>query len=765
MFSNDHHVSDSAAHTQQTFLLTEAQEGIWYAQRLDPLNPIVNTAHCTDFMGQVELSLLVKAINQTLREADALSLRLIDTADGPRQYLDPSYCPSLEVIDLRHHADALAVSAQAMQADYLTAIDPTQTPLASQRLYRISDTHCQWYQRVHHLAADGYGMALIENRATQLYEIWRKGHEDHAKPLTSFIDVIADDERYRSSEVRAQNQSYWLQQLDGAEEVASLSASAALTAHSCLYAHAPVQQRTLGLLLAAQEQYECSWPDILTALCAAYLQRHTRQSQVVLGMPWMGRLGNISARAVATVMNIAPLVLHIDERASIKDFLKDSAKSIRQARRHGRYRSEQLRRDLGLLQGMRRLHGPLVNILPFDAPYELEGVEAKQRVLCAGPVEDININLRSAPDASGLRIELEANPKLYRQDDIDAHLKRLLHFLEQALAAPSLQAVPSLTPDEQAYWVGEQNLTQHPIPSSTLNELVAQQCLEFADHTALVFKGEQTTYKQFAAHVTNIANHLAAMGVKRGDLVAVMLERSSDMVLCLHGILAAGAAYLPLDPSQATERTQRILSIATPKVVITSNQQATSNAVTVRDLIDVPASTQTIRPPAPSDPAYVLYTSGSTGDPKGVVVSHRAIVNRLIWMKTHYQLDHTARFLQKTPYTFDVSLWELFLPMLCGAPLVIAEPEQHKDPYALLELIEAERISVVHFVPSMLNVFLSEPRSQGLSIDYVFCSGEALSAALCKRFYSQIRGQLHNLYGPTEAAVDVSFWPIAEGCH
>src|SRR5690606_19856207 len=172
------------------------------------------------------------------------------------------------------------------------------------------------------------------------------------------------------------------------------------------------------------------------------------------------------------------------------------------------------------------------------------------------------------------------------------------------------------------------------------------------------------------------------------------------------------------------------------------------------DITDLFTTTDTIPAwPASSadDPAYVLFTSGSTGEPKGVVVSHRAIVNRLLWMKTHYALTPDQCFLQKTPYTFDVSVWELFLPMLCGAPLVVAEPGLHRDPHALVRLINDQSISVAHFVPSMLAAFLNEPGSRGLKLDHVYCSGEALSASLRDRFHTLVDAQLHNLYGPTEA--------------
>lgn len=752
--------------SEEAVPLTEAQEGLWYAQRLAPNNPIFNTAHCTDFTGTLQLYALQQAINQALLEADALSLRMIDSEQGPQQYFDATHRVQLELVDLRHLPDATAHAAAQMQADHNHPVDPTHTPLSRQVLFLLSDTHYQWYQRVHHLAADGYGMSLIESRALALYREQLNNDDTPSAALTSFAEVVADDQRYRHSEKRQKDAAYWHQSLATIGDVGSLSSGVAQSAPSFLRAEAPIAAQVLTLLLETQEKQQISWPDLLTLLSAAYIQRHTGQSDVVVGMPWMGRMGNVSARSVATVMNVAPLRLTLSQRAPLAELFTEGARAILKARRHGRYRSEQLRRDLGLLGGQRRLHGPLINILPFDAPYTIAGVQAKQRVLCAGPVEDLNFNFRAAPDGQNLRLEIEANPTLYTPQSVQTHLQRFHYFLQQALQATTLESVPSLTPAEYQQWVVGQTSTAHPIPATTLTQLIHEQSLRTPQAIALSYQGKHTDFATFDAHVQNIAQHLLALGVTPGSIVAVGMARSDLMVMCLHGIMAAGAAYLPVDTAQPADRICRILGSAKPTLLLHDHSLSTAELpVAACDAVPLfstePDSHHVLPHTQPDDAAYVLYTSGSTGDPKGVVVSQKAIVNRLLWMKTHYGFTASSRFLQKTPYTFDVSLWELFLPMLCGASLTVAEPEQHKDPYALAQLIHNERISVVHFVPSMLAAFLNEPQSLGLEIGHVFCSGEALSAHVAARFYERMSGTLHNLYGPTEAAVDVTYWPVS----
>lgn len=738
--------------------LTEAQSGLWFAQRLAPDNPAFNTAHAVWIEGALDVAAFVAAANQAATEAQALALRFAEGEDGqPLQWHDAAHVPLLALHDLSADADPAASARAAMQADRLAPVDPTRDRISQQALFDLGGQRWVWYLRVHHLAADGYGMALFSDRVCALHA--GRGGE----PLPPLAGVLADDAAYRSDARREQAGQWWREQLRGAPAAAGLAGTAAAGRDALRWVQ-PLDTAFRDLLLQTSVRWLQPWPDVLAALSAEYLRRMSAAEEVVLGVPYMGRLGNASARVPAMVMNVLPLRVAAGE-GSVEDFSRRIGRQLSQGRRQGRYRGEQMRRDLGLVGVQQRLHGPLVNVQPFYKPLALPGVEATLEVLCTGPVDDLTLGFRGDGQAL-LDLEIEANPALYSLDDVQAHAARLQHFVSAALQADDICQVPLATPDEAQRTVHGFNATDHALPATTLVQLLQQGMDRDPQATALVFGDTTMDHATLEARSFALAAQLHAMGIRPGDIVAVALPRSLELVVALLGVLRAGAAYLPLDLAHPDERLARILASARPACVLAeADVQARLGDVTL-----LPPSQWTAlsfaapwADPAPRDAAYVIYTSGSTGEPKGVVIEHQAIVNRLLWMREHYGFAADDRVLQKTPATFDVSVWEFFLPLLCGATLVLAGPDAHRDPTELARLIRSHGITTAHFVPSMLDAFLAAPASEGLCLRRVFTSGEALDATLRDRFHGRVQAELHNLYGPTEAAVDVSWWPASAG--
>ncbi|MDO5622229.1 MAG: amino acid adenylation domain-containing protein [Paracoccus sp. (in: a-proteobacteria)] len=734
--------------------LTAAQEGLWYFQALDPANPILNTGQYLELTGPLDLPRLMDAIAQVVAESDALRLRFAQAQGQPLQWLDSPPAPP-GLVDLTAATDPQAEALRQMQADQNRPLNLSAEAPARFTIYRLTPDRHFLYERIHHLAIDGYGMVLVTNRIAEVYS--GKGI-----PLAPYARALAADADYRGSDREQADRSYWQQAMANLPEVSGPAPGRAVSGARFLRHSLWLDPAFCTALDQRSRDLRIGWPDLLTALAGAYLARWT-DGETVIGVPFMARFGSPAARSPAMVMNVLPLRLTLDEDAALADWLAGAAAQMAAHRRHGLYRSEHLRRDLGLLGGAKRLYGPLVNVQPFDKAPQFEGLDCRLHILGAGAVDDLTLTFRGDLQ-SGLLFEVDGNPALYDAEMLAGHATRLAVFLDAALVAETLATVPTATPVEAAAALPD---TRHALPDTTLSALIAAQMQANPDAPALRFGDQRLDYAGLDRASAALAVRLRQMGAGPETIVAVALNRSIELPVALLAVLRAGAAYLPLDPDHPPARIASILNRAAPVVVLTSADLAGLMPEGVPLLLtddwptggggDLPLPAPDNM--APDNMAYVIFTSGSTGEPKGVVIEHRAIVNRLLWMRDHYGFDGSDRILQKTPATFDVSVWEFFLPMICGAELVLAAPGAHRDPAALAALIRQAEITTAHFVPSMLSAFLAAPASEGISLRRVFCSGEELTADQRRRFHARLRAELHNLYGPTEAAVDVSYWP------
>ncbi|MFD8852881.1 amino acid adenylation domain-containing protein, partial [Streptomyces sp. NPDC059604] len=395
-------------------------------------------------------------------------------------------------------------------------------------------------------------------------------------------------------------------------------------------------------------------------------------------------------------------------------------------------------------------------------------------------------DLDGAP--AGIEVTVEYSCDLFDEDTVQHIGERLVRFLTAGTADPltPIGRIDLLDPAEREQlltgWNDTDRVLELPaVPAGgpeaeTIAGLFAAQVARTPELPALVAEDGCLSYAELDARSAKLAALLVARGVRRGDTVAVAVPRSAALTVALLAAIRAGAAYLPIELDYPAERIAYMLADADPAVVLTTGEARgglpEGAEDTIRELIvlDDPATeeesaalpTAGLPGPLPDSPAYLIYTSGSTGRPKGVVVPHRGIVNRLLWMQDTYRIGPDDRVLQKTPSGFDVSVWELFWPLVTGAVQVSARPGGHRDPAYLARLIQEEGITTAHFVPSMLEVFLAEPEAARCTgLRRVVCSGEALPSGLRTRFRALLPAELHNLYGPTEASVDVTAWDCA----
>ncbi|WP_432253562.1 amino acid adenylation domain-containing protein [Streptomyces sp. HNM1019] len=744
--------------------LTAAQSGMWFAQALDPLSPAQNTAEYLEIDGELDAEVFARALRRVTAEADALRVRIEDTPDGPRQRVCAAVEPPLTV---RH--DLTAEQAVAwMRADLAEPCDLAAGPLFAHALFRVDERRWLWYQRIHHLVIDGFGYSLLVRRTAEVYTALIRGEDPGSRAFETLADLLAVDAEYRASDAFAADREHWTRAFEDRPEAPRLAGRAALPSRTFRRHTTHLAAATTERLRELATLTRATWPDVLIAAQALYTSRATGRADVVLGLPMMGRIGSVALRVPGMVMNVLPLRLTVAPDATFAQLVRQVVLGIRRSRRHQRYRYEEIHRDLGLLGEGRGLVGPLVNIMPFDYGADFAGAPARAHNLSAGPVDDLTVNVYDRADGRGLRIDHDGNPALYEDADLAAHQVRFVDLLARlADADPNtrLAAHSIATAAELCLVRDEFNRTGRALPPTTLIGPIEARANRTPEAVALVHDGTSLTYAELNARANRLARHLQGLGARPGALVAVSVPRSVELIVALLAVLKAGAAYLPLDPDYPGQRLTYMLRDAAPVCAVTDREGRlpgdAGTPLVVLDGLDL-AGDPGVNPGralTPAHPAYVIYTSGSTGRPKGVVVPHSAIDNRLRWMQHTYPIGDGDRVLQKTPSSFDVSVWEFFWPLREGATLVVAEPGGHRDPVYLARLIRERAVTTCHFVPSMLQVFLAGPGASGCAgvLRRVFCSGEALPRETAGAFARTLPGtELHNLYGPTEAAVDVS---------
>ncbi|MFP2421497.1 enterobactin non-ribosomal peptide synthetase EntF [Pseudescherichia vulneris] len=748
--------------------LVAAQPGIWMAEQLSSLPNAWSVAHYVELDGEIDAALLQQAIVLGLGQADTLRMRFGEDNGVPWQRLDDSLPPGVATVnDLRQESDPHAAAMNLIKADLAqnTRVD-SGNPLVCHQLLRVADTRWYWYQRYHHLLVDGFSFPAITRQIAHIYRALQRQETLPDSPFTPFAEVVEEYQRYRESDGWTRDGAFWAEQRQQLPAPASLSA-------------APLPGRAASpdiwrLKLTAcphtfrQIAASTSSPrsDLALALAALWLGRLCGRNDYAAGYIFMRRLGSAALTASGPVLNVLPLAVTIAPEETLPELANRLGAQLKKMRRHQRYDAEQIVRDAGKAAGEEPLFGPVFNIKLFNYQLDIDGVRATTHTLATGPVNDLELAL--FPDeGGGLAIEVLANQQRYEQHELQQHVARLQALLAQFAANPLLRCgeVDLVSADE--YQRLEQiNDTGMMLPDTTLSALVAAQAEKTPDAPALADARLQFSYREMRQQVVALAKVLRDRGVKPGDSVAVALPRSVFLTLALHGIVEAGAAWLPLDTGYPDDRLQMMLEDAQPSLLITSDDQLSRFPGIETFCYAEPLAVDDAAPLALSRPqhtAYIIFTSGSTGRPKGVMVGQTAIVNRLLWMQDHYPLTAADVVAQKTPCSFDVSVWEFWWPFIAGAKLVMAEPDAHRDPQALQQFFADFGVTTTHFVPSMLAAFVASLSDDNVSscrtLKQVFCSGEALPTALCREWEQLTGAPLHNLYGPTEAAVDVSWYP------
>lgn len=761
--------------------LSFSQQRLWFLDQLTPANAAYHVPCAVRLSGPLNLAGLQQAFREIIRRHEVLRTTLAMVDEQPVQVVGPVFDPPLLTIDLQglNRIDQEGCTLELSTRHAMAPFDLLHGPLLRTAVLRINEREHILLASMHHVVSDGWSAGLLIREVAILYEAFSQGR---SSPLPELPIQYADFARWQRewlAGVRLEEKlEYWKQQVAGAPilelptdrsrpSVQSFEgAKCSLVLPESLYAALKELSRQTGATL------------FMTMLAGfhALLHRYAQQARILTGIPVANRTAETEPM-IGFFVNTLVLSSDFADDPSFLTHLERLRQQALGAYTHQDLPFELLVDELKLARDMS--YNPLFQVMFTweEAGWnelELVGLEVGP-VDMEFPTSQFDLNLTVAEIVGQLQCVMRYSTALFDEATISRMLDHYQELLHSVVEAPQqrISRLSLLNERERQQLLRAWNETAVEYETTaTLSQLFEQQVKRDESTVAVVSGEQEVTYGELNERANRVGHYLRQLGVGVEGRVGLLAERGIEMVVGLLGIIKAGAVYVPLDPSYPRTRLEYMLRDAAVKVVLTEPRlqrlarEVTEAAGSVETVLSLDehwaeqGSGANLAVKVDSENlAYIIYTSGSTGQPKGVMNTHRGICNRLFWMQDAYQLTTNDRILQKTPFSFDVSVWEFFWPLLTGARLVMAEPGGHQNPDYLRRIIAQEQITIIHFVPAMLQVFLDEPELEQIdSLRKVLCSGEALPFELQERFFARLGAELHNLYGPTEAAIDVTHW-------
>jgi len=769
--------------------LSVGQQALWFLAQLSPEGAAYNIARAIRIKSALDVSAFKRAL-QTLIARHASLRTLFSSVDGrPIQRVQEQSEPGFEEKDAANWGESYLQERLLEEAH--TPFDLERGPLLRVHLYKCSDRDYVLLLVAHHIIVDFWSLELVLSELCEVYAALKEGRPSKLNPIgAQYGDFVSWQEELLQGSEGERLRSYWRRQLAGelpALDLITDRPRPPVQTYRGASISFKINTGLIRQLKALAQNHGATLYMILLAAFSVLFHRYTGQEEILIASPTGGREKAEFAGVVGYFVNPVVIRTHVSRDLSFAAFLDQVRHTILGAFEHQNYPFARLVEDLQQSRDQSRL--PIFQVMfilqkahllddqalssfalgETGASVQLNGLTLKS-VALERRIAQFDLTLAVAEAGVELAASLEYNEDLFDAMTVERLATHLQTLLGSIVAAPSarISELPLLDEQERRL-LSEWNRTRAEFPSEhCFHELIEEQVKRSPEAIALVFEQERLTYAELNGRANQLARYLRKLGVGPEVRVGICLERSFEMVVGLLGILKAGGAYVPLDPEYPRERLVFMTDDAQLPVLLTvrhlADSLATQDTVVIRLDADWPDIALESKADLQSgttaeNVAYVIYTSGSTGQPKGVMNTHRALCNRLHWMQKTYNLTNSDSVLQKTPFSFDVSVWEFFWPLMTGARLVLAPPGAHRDGGSLLQLIEEQQITVMHFVPAMLRVWLNQRELEKCrSLRLVVCSGETLTFELQERFFAHLPAELHNLYGPTEAAIDVTFW-------
>ncbi|MFD0772072.1 non-ribosomal peptide synthase/polyketide synthase [Bacillus sp. CGMCC 1.60114] len=766
--------------------LSYAQQRLWFMDRFNPNSSLYNIPTVWRLKGNWIPEALEKGFNRLIERHESLRTVFKEVGEQPVQHIVEFLPRTLSVRDYSH----LPLEVKEKEVDSLIAreaqeaFDLMNGPLIRYQLAQLGKGEWLLLCTMHHIISDAWSIGIFMNELLAFYEEETGGNPAKLSSLSiQYADFAKWQKEWLQGDVLNRQLTYWQEELSGELPILQLPVDRPRPVTQT-YAgdthHVIFPNRLLSQLKDISRQEGSTLFMTLMAAYQSFLARYTGQKDILVGSPIANRNHKGVEGLIGFFVNTLVYRSDLSGTPTFREILNQTKKKALKAYE---YQDIPFEKVVEAVQPERSMsHSPI-----FQTMFTLQNIKQERLDLSGRSIEMVESNMSIAKfDLSltayeveeGLFVSFEYNTDLFDSSTVARMADHFENWLNEITYHPdeSYTKLSMLSDTEQKQLLKEWNDTDVVYGHECMiHELFEQQVARTPDAVAVVYEDGKLTYQELNEKSNQLAHYLQKRGIGPESLVGVCVERSPDMIIGLFGILKAGGAYVPLDPSYPENRLRYILENSQIQVLLTKEAlqdwlPKDIQAICLdRDqvMISKESNLAPVSGVTANNLAYIIYTSGSTGNPKGVMIEHHSVINRLQWMQKKYPLSEEDTILQKTPFSFDVSVWELFWWSFVGARVCLLPPGGEKEPAVIEEYIERYRVTTMHFVPSMLSTFLDYMEQYNLkrdvsSLNQVFTSGEALNTEQVRRFkrvfYDVQQTKLINLYGPTEATVDVTYY-------
>ena len=772
------------AEEAESYPLSDAQRRLWVLSQFKEASIAYNLPEKIKLTNKINITAFKTAIEQVIERHEILRTVFKEDKNGEvRQWILPFEEGSFHIDfkDVRNTKNAHNEIQSFIENDSVAPFKLDEWPLIRTSLFQINDDEYLFYYNMHHIISDGWSMQVLANDVLHFYQ--NSEIQNTLLPDLNFQykDYAVQQSKQLKGDRFNIDKAYWLEKISGNLPLLNLPTTK----------KRPIVKtyrgNTLTTFLSKEITKELNefvtkrggtlFMGLLTSL-KILLYRYTGQEDIIIGSPVAGRDHEDLEAQIGFYINTLVLRNRVHPEDNFEALFDKIKHSTLEAFSHQSYPFDALVEEVKVKRDTARAAIFDVMLVLQNANSADSTLQLSEQELLA--IKDIGYStskfdlLFNISETDGyLSFSVEYNTDVYERELIERFIGHYKKLLTVVLEKPneSIETVDFLPLEERRLYVSNFNATNIKYPSNkTVLDFINEQVNNNGSKVALTLGKEHLSFKELDEKSNQLSHYLISLGVVKEDLIPIISDRSFEMFIGILGIMKAGAAYVPIAPLNPKERTLFILREIEAKVVLCNDTIPEFHLESDLFRIDLEGSSFANFSKSaskvsvlPRDAAYVIYTSGTTGKPKGVINEHSGLLNRLLWMKDELQLSEESVLLQKTPYVFDVSIWEIILPLMTGSRLVITKPGEHKDPNYLQDIIQEEAVSTIHFVPSMLNIFLEVLSEKLNSLEKVICSGEALSSSVVNTFKKKLPNvNIYNYYGPTEAAIDVTAINLTE---